>query len=140
MSISTTPAPTPPKKRGLGCCGCGCSFLLLLVALFVLLTAGICYVGYKTVMALTSDTPATIPAFDGGDDAYAKARGKLADFDHDVTNHQAATIMLSGDEINTLIAHDPDFARNHVNAFVSFTGTEGEVQIGFPPNSCSTES
>src|SRR5471032_823507 len=102
MSVSTAPPPAPPKKKGLGCLGCGCLVLALLVILFVGLVAGACYWSYSEVIALTTTTPAAIPSFEGSDDLYQTTRQKLADFNHDVKNHQAATIRLSADEINTL--------------------------------------
>jgi hypothetical protein len=133
MSISTGPLATPPpKKRGLGCLGCGCVVLALLAVLFFVMIGSLVYMANKSIDNLTSTTPPTIPSFDGGDDMYAKARQKLADFDHDVTNHQAATIRLSADELNTLIARDPDVVRNQIHAYVSMTDSEGRVQAGFP--------
>jgi hypothetical protein len=133
MSISTGPLATPPpKKRGLGCLGCGCVVLALLAVLFFVMMGSLFYMAHKSIDDFTSTTPPTIPSFDGGDDLYAKARQKLADFDHDVTNHQAATIRLSADELNTLIARNPDVVRNHIHAYVSMTDNEGRLQASFP--------
>jgi hypothetical protein len=135
MSVSLPPA--PPKKRGLGCLGCGCLVLGLLVILFVGLVAGIGYLGYKKALALTTTTPAAIPSFDGGDDLYQTVLRKLADFDHDVKNHQAATIQLSSDEINTLIARNPDAIKNNIHAFVTFTDNEARLQASLPTDALS---
>src|SRR5471032_1664829 len=98
MSVSTAPPPAPPKKGGLGCLGCGCLVLALLVILFLGLVAGGTYLVYTKAVGLTSTTPATIPSFNGSDDLYHAAQQKLTDFDHDLKNHQAATIELSADE------------------------------------------
>ena len=137
MSISTAPPPAPPKKRGLGCLGCGCLVLALLVILFVGLVAGGTYLAYTKVVGLTSTTPAAVPTFNGSDDLYASARQKLADFDHDVKNHQAATVQLSADEINTLIARDPDVIKNNIHAFVTLVNNEGRVQASLPTDGLS---
>src|SRR5476649_2615445 len=99
MSISLPPPPAPPKKKGMGCLGCGCLILVLLVILFVGLVAGGTYLG---VVGFTSSTAATIPSFNGSDDVYNIAHQKITAFGHDVIYHQAATIQLSADEINTL--------------------------------------
>jgi hypothetical protein len=134
MSVSTTypQSPVPPKKRGLGCLGCGCAALALLLIILVGLIGGVIYMGYKTTLSITSTTAPDIPSFNGGDDLFQKTEQKLADFDHDVKNHQAATIRLSADEINTLIAHNPGMTKKNVHAFVTFTDTEGRVQASFP--------
>jgi hypothetical protein len=137
MSISTSHPPAPPKKRGLGCLGCGCLVLFLLVILFLGLVAGTSYFGYEKMVSLTSTTPAAVPTFDGGDELYASARQKLADFDHDVENHQAATIQLSADEINTLLARSPNVIKNNIHVFVTLTDNEGRIQASLPTDALS---
>jgi hypothetical protein len=132
MSISTAPSSVPPKKRGMGCLGCGCLILVLLAILVVGLLAGLGYMSYTKVVGLTSTTPSAVPAFAGSDDVYNTARQKLADFDHDVKNHQAATIHLTADEINTLIARTPEVSKNNIHAFVTFTNNEARVQANLP--------
>ena len=135
MSVSTTPPPAPPKKRGLGCLGCGCLVLALLVILFLALVAGIGYLGYTKVVSLTSTTPAAVPSSEGSNDLYLATKQKLADFDHDVQNHQAATIQLSADEINILIARDPEVIKNNIHAFVTLTDDRARLQGSIPTNS-----
>jgi hypothetical protein len=137
MSISTTPPPAPPKKRRLGCLGCGCLVVVLLVILFLGLVGGIGYWCYAEVVALTSATPSAVLSFDGGDELYASARQKLADFDHDVENHQAATIQLSADEINTLLARSTNVIKNNIHAFVTLADNEGRIQASLPTHALS---
>jgi len=137
MSISTTPPPAPPKKRGLGCLGCGCLILALLAILLAGLVAGGAYLGYTKIVGLSSTTPAAIPSFNGSDDVYGAAKQKLADFDHDVKNHQAATIQLSADEINSLISRYPDVVNNHIQVFVTLTNNEGRIQANLPTDGLS---
>jgi hypothetical protein len=134
MSISTTPLPAPPKKRGIGCLGCGCLVLALLVILFAGLMTGGFYMGYKKIAGLTSTTPAAIPSFDGGDDVYNAAEEKIRAFGHDVENHQAATIQLSADELNTLIARNPAFIQQKAQLFVTLTDDQARIQGSIPTN------
>jgi hypothetical protein len=131
MSVSLPP-PAPPKKRGLGCLGCGCLVLALLVILFFGLVAGACYFGYEKMVSFTLPTPASIPSFDGDDNLYQTTLRKLADFDHDVKNHQAATIQLSADEINVLLARSPNVIKNNAHMFVTFMNNEGRLQASLP--------
>jgi len=116
MTVYTPPPPAQPKKKGLGCFGCGCVVLLLLGVLTVGLTGALAYVIHSRLMEITSDTPANIATFDGGDEMYATAKQKLADFNHDQQSHQPATLQLSADEINTLIAR-PRFCENEDSSF-----------------------
>ena len=126
------PPPPAPKKKGLGCCGCGCLILALIVLLVFGLFGGLCYVGYSGVMKITEAAPAAVPTFDGGDDVYNRAQQKMQGFNHDVQNHLAATIHLTADELNTLIARNPDFANNKILVFVTFTDDQARVQSSFP--------
>jgi hypothetical protein len=138
MSISTSaPAQPPPKKRGMGCLGCGCLLLALLAGLFVVVIGLLAYGTYSTAMAMSSTTPVTLPTFAGTEDLYARARQKLADFDHDVVNHQAATVSFSADELNSMIAHNPDMSAKHIQAFVSMTDSEARLQSAFPTDGVS---
>jgi len=116
----------------MGCLGCGCLVLVLLVILVVGLVAGGCYLGYEKMVGFTSTTPADVPSFNGSDDVYNAAEQKITAFEHDVQNHQAATIQLSGDEINTLIARDPEMIRQKVHLFVTLTNDLARMQGSVP--------
>jgi hypothetical protein len=137
MSISTAPPSAPPKKTGWGCCGLGCAFLVVLAILFLGLIGGLGYTVYANAYKLTSSEPSVMPASNVGDDVYMAARQKLADFDHDVKNHQATTIQLSADEINVLIARNPDAIKNNLRVFVSFNNNEGRLQASLPTDTLS---
>ena len=134
MSVSTPPV---PKKSGLGCLGCGCLVLALLVILFLALVAGAGYLGYTKAVSLTSTTPAAVPSFNGSDDVYNTAEQKVTAFGHDVQNHQAATVRLSADEINTLIARNPDLIRQKAHLFVTLTNDQAQVQGSLPTDELS---
>jgi len=131
MSVSLTP-PAAPKKKGMGCLACGCVVLVLLAFLFFGLVASLTYVLYAQILSHTSAEPSTVQTFDGGDDVYNSAKQKLSDFDHDLHAHLAATIHLSADEINTLIAHTPDFDKNKIHLFVTMAHGEATTQISLP--------
>ena len=107
-------APVPPivieKKRGKGCWGCGCAVLIVLAVLIVVLAI----LGYRAVntfaRGFTSTTPAAIPVTDAGDAVEQSAQQKIEDFTQAFEQVQPATLRLTGDEINTLIAREPDYA------------------------------
>jgi hypothetical protein len=132
MSISTPPSSAPPKKSGMGCLGCGCSILVVLFLLFGGLVGGCGYLIAKTYLAVTSETAADIPAAPADQNLTMSTQRKLADFDHDVKNHQAATISLSAEELNAMIANNPDMAKNNIHVFLSLDGDKGRVQVTAP--------
>jgi hypothetical protein len=132
MSITKPPPPTPPKKRGLGCLGCGCLIVALIIILILGLVAVGSYLSYTKALALTAPTSVSIPAFPNTDDFYIGVKQKLSDFDHDVQNHQAATIRLSSDEINAVLARDPYFDKHKIHIFVTFVNDVASVQGSVP--------
>ncbi len=124
--------PPPVKKKGLGCCGCGCLILALLAILLIALVGGGGYLAYTNFLKITTTSPDAIPTFDGGDDVYNRALQKLKAFNHDAENHLAATIRLNADEINTLIARNPNFTNNHILLYVTLTDDQARVQTSVP--------
>jgi hypothetical protein len=134
--MATPPSAPPgvPEKRGLGCFGWGCAVLVVLLLLIGGLIAGISYFGYSKISNLTSTAPTTVRTYDGGDTVYQSAIQKTNTFDQAVQRDQPATLELSADEINTLIARDPDFTKYQIRAFVTMTGDHGDMQISLPTN------
>lgn len=137
MSVTTTPPVPPPKKKGMGCLGCGCLVLVLLLVLFLGFVGGGAYLLYSKAQELTSATPADIPTPVGGDDIYETARQKVTAFNHDVKNNQAATLHLSADEINNLIARNPTFNAAHVHLFVTMNNSVARMQLSLPTDGVS---
>jgi hypothetical protein len=137
MSVTTTPPPAPPKKKGLGCLGCGCLVLAIIVVLLVGLVGGACYLAYQKAVSLTTMTPTDVPTFNAPDDAYNATVQKLRAFGHDVENHQTSTLTLSADEINTLIARNPNALGPKVRLFVTLTNDEARLQGSLPTEALS---
>jgi hypothetical protein len=140
MSVSNTPPPPPAakpgvRKRGTGCFGCGCLIAILLVLIICgLLGAGV-YVGYGRI---TSALPAAIPPSAAGtEDFYLRIKQKADDFYHDVKDHQAATIRLSGDEINAILARDPYLVARHIHLFVTIARDRASIQGSIPTSNLS---
>lgn len=127
------PVPAPVKKKsGMGCFGCGCLIFIILLLLALGALGIIAYeldAGFST---LTSPAPTTIQSYDAGDDAYAATKQKMTAFSHDLNQHLPATIHLSGNEINTLLAHEPDLTKNNIRFFVTIEKDEARIQSSIP--------
>ncbi|MEI9998290.1 MAG: hypothetical protein WDO13_03540 [Verrucomicrobiota bacterium] len=128
----TTPPPPPKKKSRFGCLGCGCLVLIVILLLIGALIGGAFYAGYKGLYTLTSDTPAAVAPYAGGDDTYNSAEQKIAAFNKTFAAHQPSSVQLTADEINALIAHNPAAIRNNVRAHVTFTGSEAHLETTVP--------
>jgi hypothetical protein len=129
------PPPPQQKKSGLGCFGCGCVILLVILFLLLGLVAGMSYFGYKGLVSMTSSAPADIPAYNGSEDIYTGAEKKIDAFNQDVNNAKPSTLTLNSDEINSIIAHDPDLTKRQIRVQVTLTGDEARVESILPTDS-----
>ena len=114
MSISTPP---PPQRKNAAAVvsAAAASSSSFFILLFAGLVVGVGYFGYKELLGLTSTTaPANVPAFIPSDSDSTSVQQKITDFGKPRENHQSASIHLTADEINTLIAHDPDMAKKNI--------------------------
>lgn len=118
----------------MGCVGCGCAVLLVLLVLFVGLVAGLTYLVYTEIYSLTSPTASAVQTFDGGDDLYKTADDKVTAFDQALQQHQPASLHLSADEMNTLLARDPHLSELKIRLFITVTGDQAHAQISYPTN------
>jgi hypothetical protein len=119
-----------PKKRGVSCFGCGCAILALIALLLVALVAGGIYYFYTSVRGFTDITSVEIAQFDGGEQVYQHTEQKLDAFRQNPG--RSASLHLSADEINTLIARDPSFATVRGHLFVTLKGNEATIQTSLP--------
>jgi hypothetical protein len=122
----------------MGCCGCGCLLLGIVLLLILAIGGGSLYMTYNLALKVTDAEPAQIPTFDGGDDVYSKTVQKMQAFNRDAQNHTGTTLHLTSDEINTLIARNPAFSENRIQAFVTLTGDQGRVQASAPTSLLSS--
>jgi hypothetical protein len=116
------------KKRGLGCVGCGCSVFAAIVILLVALVAASSYYFYKAALSYTGTAAVPVPQFDGGDQVFNTAGQKIIAFEQALQGGQPASLHLNADEINTLIARDPSFAKLRGQLFVTLNNDEATVQ------------
>ena len=99
------------------------------------LIGGIGYFGYKQLLAYSSDGPAAIPPYNGIDDIYTGAQKKIDAFNQAVGTGNSASLTLSADEINAMIAHDPDLAKAQARVLISLDGNEARLQGTVPTSS-----
>ena len=120
------------KRSGWGCFAIGCVVVIVLLLIGGAIVAGLGFFTYSKVSKLTSDQPAAIATFDGGDSMYQAASKKLDAFKQDADVHRPSRLELTADEINTLIAHNPDTSGSQLHFFVRLHDDAANVQLSLP--------
>lgn len=126
-TIST--APPQKQKESWGCWGCGCGLLVLVVILGIALAG---WSGYFTVHKLTDAAATEIPQHDSGDTVYRTASQKITDFEDALEQSRPSALHLDSDEINTIIARDPDYAKIRGHLFIKLDGDHADIQASLP--------
>jgi hypothetical protein len=131
----------PPRRRGLGCFGRGC---LILVAFAVILAiacfAGVFW-GFQRHSAIVhgiywlakthsiSEAPEPVPDFTASDERARSIQERWNDFEQRVRAQQPATIELTADDINSLLAVN---RREREKIFVSIEGNQLRIEASVP--------
>jgi hypothetical protein len=119
-----------PIKRRRGCLFYGCltSCILVLVVLAGLI------LGYLKILNSFTDTkPATLPTVDMSDADMQQVRQRVDTFRNDVrTAHPTQPLSLSANEINALIATDPNMKALKGKVYVDIEGSQVKGQVSVP--------
>ena len=133
----------PPRQKGLGCFARGCLILLV----FAIVLAIACFAGMffglrhhsalahaiywlgKTQSVKIADAPVPVPEFSASDQQIQAALERWRDFEQKARAGQPAEIELTADEINSLIASNPN-ARGKV--FVSIEDNQFRLRTSVP--------
>src|SRR4030095_9446307 len=107
----------PPAPRGMGCFAKGCLTLIIVgVVLVAVFVGGSVFVLNRAIHVFTSTEPVQIQVRQSTPVELQVAKAKLDALRSAARNHQEATIEFNANEINALIATEPEFhgARGHV--------------------------
>ena len=125
-----------PEKQGRGCL----FYLFVSIIVFVLALGGAGYFGYRYitgklgefVQEYTSDTPAVLPKENLTEEEIAQVNTRTQQFVSAVNSGQSADpLVLTGKDINALIAGSPDFAmfKDSVHVSISDSNVTGEISL-----------
>ncbi len=131
----------PPRRSGLGCFARGCLVLLVFaIVLGIACFAGMFW-GFQRHSAIVhgiywlakthsiADAPVSLPEFSASDTQIQNVRERWQDFEQKTRADQPAELELTADDINTLIATNPD-VRGKV--FVVIDGNQLRLQASVP--------
>jgi hypothetical protein len=116
-----------PKRRGCFFWGC-LSVLLLLLAMLILVVV----LFFVARDRLTSTHPQPIPVFQSKPGQYEEVQSRLKKFDAAAQADRPAQLELTADDLNTLIANDPQLKKFIGKAFVRIEGKEVSLDISLP--------
>lgn len=128
-------APPPPAKRrgGCGCFGTGCLIVvLLLVLLGLVIGVGGYFLANKLRDDYTADHPEPVRIYPATDAQYAEVSARMKTFGEALRNKQRAALELTADDLNTLIAKDPDLAWLKGRAFCAIDKDLLNLAMSFP--------
>lgn len=123
------------KSSGCGCLGGGCILALVICGLLVAALVWGAVSTYYGLKDMTATTAKPVPVYEATPEEYAAVNTKVKAFQEAYDAGIDATLSVSADEINTLIARDPDWSalRNHV--FVTINGQRIAAQMSVPLSS-----
>ena len=132
---SPLPPPPPAKKHGCFFYGCIASLILLLV-LAVGIFFGTRYVFSRLnqlVAQYTDTSPTPLPVVELPPEEMKALTNRIAAFSDALDAHtNAAPLILTGPQVNALLATRPELAAFKGAFFVSFEGGQTQAQISLP--------
>jgi hypothetical protein len=120
----------PPPPQGMGCFGKGC---LILVAFFLFLCVAFIGGSFLAVRYLRTSyfasSQAPVPAATATEEEERMAKAKWSEFERGARAHEAQRIEMTADELNALIASEPDLRGK---AHVTIDNDTARLKISVP--------
>lgn len=117
----------PPPQRGIGCFGKGCLILIgFLIFLAIAFTGGTFLAVRFLRTSYFPTVPSHLPTSSATEEEQQAARKTWQDFENAARSHTTRRIEMSADQINALIAAEPDLRGK---AFVRIDDDTGHLQV-----------
>src|SRR5437764_2340025 len=131
--VAQTP---PPAPRGMGCFAKGCLTLIIGgLVLLVVLVGGAIFLANRAVQVFTSTQPVQVRVLPAKPAERQVAKAKLDTLRSAARNHQEATIEFNADEINALIANEPEFRGTRGHVRVAIANSIASLDVSAPLDS-----
>src|SRR5437764_9214139 len=131
--VAQTP---PPAPRGMGCFAKGCLTLIIGgLVLLVVLVGGAIFLANRAVQVFTSTQPVQVRVLPATPAELQVAKAKLDTLRSAAKNHQEATIEFNANEINALIANEPEFRGAAGHARVAIANSIASLAVSAPLDS-----
>ena len=126
------PGYPPPPKQGMGCFAKGCLTVVVIVMLLIMLSGFVGWYFFRNFPSFVSQEPVSVHSYQATDAQYQDVIERYKAFVQAVNAGQAATFSLSADDLNTLIARDPEFAKSRGKLYMDVKDGELVVETSFP--------
>ncbi len=126
------PGYPPPPRQGIGCFAKGC---ITVIILLMLLGVGIGAAGWylmRNITTFVAPTPVPIRTFQATPEQYQEVVTRYVAFIQALNAGKAATFSLSSDDLNTLIARDPEFKDVRGKLYMTVEKDEIVAETSFP--------
>lgn len=126
------PGYPPPPRQGIGCFAKGC---ITVIIVLMLLGVGLGAAGWylaRNITTFVGPTPVPIRTYQATPEQYQEVIGRYTAFIQALNAGQAATFTLSGDDLNTLIARDPEFKNVRGKLYMTIDKDEIVAESSFP--------
>jgi len=130
------PLPPPPPARGMGCFAKGCLTLIIVaVALFIVCLCGGWFVLTRFADKFTAIQPAMVEVQQPTPAEAQAAQAKWEALRAAIRNNQETTVEFTADDLNTLIANDPDFRKARGRVRVAIADSVVSLDLSAPLDS-----
>jgi hypothetical protein len=119
MNAELSPPPFKPRGPGPGCFLKGCLTLFIVFMVMGVIIGSLGYYVYSAALPFMSVEPGHIRVSPATDEQYQALIERLRPFNDALEAGHAATVELSADDLNVLIARDPQFADVRGHLYVS---------------------
>ncbi len=134
------PPPFPPqppivrRRKGLGCFATGCLIVVIILMFFGVLFGGTLWVVYHGGQAYISDQRSLARTLTPTDEEYQSVLAKLAPFGQAMNEGHAATLEITPDDLNVLIARSPQFEALRGQLFLAAADDGITAEVSTPLN------
>ncbi len=129
---SNQPGYPPPPRQGMGCFAKGCITVVVLVMLLGLGVGVLGWYTFRNFPAFISQNPVAIRTYPATEEEYQAVIGRYTDFIKALNKGEAATFTLSENDLNTLIARDPEFKDVRGKVYLTIDKDEIIAETSFP--------
>ena len=127
------PYQTPPRPSGSsGCFLKGCLVLVVILMLLGVVIGGTGWYLGRSAQPFLTHEPVALHPFPRGDAVEAATGQKLAAFNQSLAAGQQATLSLTGDDLNVLLARDPQLSKYRDRVYLSIANNQIVAETSFP--------
>ena len=135
MNDSLPPSLPPQlvrRPRGLGCFAKGCLTTIVVLMLFGVGVGTLAWFIYDSGQAYLSKQPVPTRIAEATDEQYQAVLAKIEPFGQAMNEGHAATVELTADDLNTLIARLPQLAPLRGQTFLDIVNGQLVADLSFP--------